>query len=274
VRQQFTSKERDIETGLDYFLARYYSSTQGRFTGIDPGNFQARLDLMDPQSWNAYSYVNNNPLTRIDPDGKGFLDKLKNWILYDMWAEEEEVKREEEKRRQILATEQQNGDGDLIIENLGGDMVRVLGPGDSANNLTRMQVFFWTNRLMTIEEQGGGRRPLRPGEIVYDAASVGRPALRGDPYHPDSVTQRQNTQLSQLRERMQSIGREAERLGFNGRIAPQRAPFNSHGQEVFSDGRRYITRDVDSHIGGVWKMFDKAGRRLGTYDANLNRIGP
>src|SRR5256884_5379746 len=31
VRQKFTSKERDIETGLDYFEARYFSSLQGRF---------------------------------------------------------------------------------------------------------------------------------------------------------------------------------------------------------------------------------------------------
>src|SRR5688572_33051015 len=66
VRQQFTSKERDIETGLDYFGARYYSSTQGRFSGVDPGNYQARLDLSAPQSWNAYSYVDNNPLVRVD----------------------------------------------------------------------------------------------------------------------------------------------------------------------------------------------------------------
>jgi RHS repeat-associated protein len=35
-RQKFTQKERDNETGLDYFLARYYSSTQGRFTSPDP----------------------------------------------------------------------------------------------------------------------------------------------------------------------------------------------------------------------------------------------
>jgi RHS repeat-associated protein len=35
VRQKFTDKERDAETGLDYFLARYYSSTQGRFTSPD-----------------------------------------------------------------------------------------------------------------------------------------------------------------------------------------------------------------------------------------------
>ena len=42
-RQQFTAKERDVETGLDYLLARYYSANQGRFTGVDPGNYQARL---------------------------------------------------------------------------------------------------------------------------------------------------------------------------------------------------------------------------------------
>jgi len=65
-RQQFTDKERDIETGLDYFLARYYSSTQGRFTSVDPGSFVPA----DPQNWDRYSYVQNNPLKFIDPTGK------------------------------------------------------------------------------------------------------------------------------------------------------------------------------------------------------------
>ena len=51
------------------------------------------------------------------------------------------------------------------------------------------------------------------------------------------------------------------------------SPFNSHGQPVFKRGNRYITPDVDQHKGGVWKMFDQKGRRLGTYDENLNRIG-
>jgi RHS repeat-associated protein len=36
LRQKFTRKERDVETGLDYFIHRYYSSTQGRFTSADP----------------------------------------------------------------------------------------------------------------------------------------------------------------------------------------------------------------------------------------------
>ena len=67
VRQQFTSKERDAETGLDYFLARYFASTQGRFTSTDPLQASARNGT--PQSWNRYSYVLNNPLNLIDPSG-------------------------------------------------------------------------------------------------------------------------------------------------------------------------------------------------------------
>ena len=271
VRQQFTSKERDSETGLDYFFARSYSSTQGRFTGVDPDNYQAYQDLAAPQSWNAYSYVNNNPLSRVDPDGRGILTKIKNRLLWGVWGEEADVQREEDKRRQMLLNEQKENGGVLIIENLGGDLVMV----DPAN-MSRLHVFFWSDRLMDIWEQGGRSRPLTPEESanVIMGASMGRPALKNDPYHPDQVAQRQSQELQSLRERMQSLGREAERLGFKRRIAPQKAPFNSHGQEVFSNGRRFITRDIDGHSGGVWKMFDRAGNRLGTFDANLNRIGP
>lgn len=66
VRQKFTSKERDNETGLDYFLARYYSSTQGRFTSADNIAFSKGTN---PQNWNLYAYTSNNPLARVDADG-------------------------------------------------------------------------------------------------------------------------------------------------------------------------------------------------------------
>ena len=68
-----TSKERDIETGLDYFGARYYASTQGRFTSTDPKPV-TKESFLNPQRWNLYVYVNNNPLSAVDPngaDGKG-----------------------------------------------------------------------------------------------------------------------------------------------------------------------------------------------------------
>ena len=68
VRQKFTQKERDSETGLDYFGARYYMSTQGRF--VSPDAFEKDSYLDDPQSWNKYVYVRNNPLYFIDPSGQ------------------------------------------------------------------------------------------------------------------------------------------------------------------------------------------------------------
>ena len=69
---KFTGKERDAESGNDYFGARYYASSMGRFLSPDwsakiaPVPY-AKLD--NPQSLNLYSYVWNNPLTRNDPDG-------------------------------------------------------------------------------------------------------------------------------------------------------------------------------------------------------------
>jgi len=67
-RQKFTGYERDNETGLDYAQARYYASTQGRF--ISPDNFLNDTHVSDPQSWNLYAYVRNNPLNRVDPSGE------------------------------------------------------------------------------------------------------------------------------------------------------------------------------------------------------------
>jgi RHS repeat-associated protein len=78
VRQQFNQKERDNETGLDFFEARYFSSTQGRFTSPDPYNpvvdSQEEDDLEEylgqPQNWNRYTFVWNNPLRFVDPNGE------------------------------------------------------------------------------------------------------------------------------------------------------------------------------------------------------------
>jgi RHS repeat-associated protein len=65
-----SGKERDAETGLDYFLARYYSGAQGRFLSVDPENAGAKRN--DPQSWNAYAYSRNNPLSYTDPSGEAY----------------------------------------------------------------------------------------------------------------------------------------------------------------------------------------------------------
>ena len=71
--RKFTGKERDSESGLDNFGARYDASSLGRFMSPDPvSSVGLPIDARDPQSWNAYSYVRNNPLNLTDPDGTVF----------------------------------------------------------------------------------------------------------------------------------------------------------------------------------------------------------
>jgi RHS repeat-associated protein len=68
VRQKFEQYERDSETGLDFAGSRYFASIQGRFTS--PDDFFNDSHPADPQSWNLYTYVRNNPLKYIDPTGR------------------------------------------------------------------------------------------------------------------------------------------------------------------------------------------------------------
>jgi len=67
LRCKFTGKERDAESGLDNFGARYDSSSLGRFMTPDPLLNSGRPG--SPQTWNRYSYALNNPLKIVDPFG-------------------------------------------------------------------------------------------------------------------------------------------------------------------------------------------------------------
>jgi RHS repeat-associated protein len=78
---RYTNKERDTESGNDYFLARYYNSNTGRFLSPDWSAKEEPVpyaQLTDPQSLNLYSYVENNPMRKVDLDGHDFWDKLNN----------------------------------------------------------------------------------------------------------------------------------------------------------------------------------------------------
>src|ERR1700728_1015883 len=71
-RHNFTGKERDQESGNDYFGARYYSSTMGRFLSPDWSKNPEGVpyaDFTNPPSLNLYQYEGNNPLARADKDG-------------------------------------------------------------------------------------------------------------------------------------------------------------------------------------------------------------
>lgn len=139
IRQKFTGYERDNETGLDYAEARYYSSTMGRFTSIDPKMASARIWM--PQSWNRYSYVLNNPLRYIDPLGNQDQDPNKlpkpdkdNKLVnpdgtpYVLPPETVTIKAKAPKTPEILG----GGWGDGIAPIIGGAAGTVAGGGAAA----------------------------------------------------------------------------------------------------------------------------------------------
>ena len=70
---KFTSKERDTESNLDNFGARYDSSILGRFMSPDPKILTIK-HIANPQKWNNYAYTINNPLRYFDPDGMQEID--------------------------------------------------------------------------------------------------------------------------------------------------------------------------------------------------------
>ena len=68
-KRKFSDKERDEETGLDYFGARYYAHMKYRWISIDPLLIK-RNEPNPPAHWNLYSYCLNNPLRYKDPTGR------------------------------------------------------------------------------------------------------------------------------------------------------------------------------------------------------------
>jgi RHS repeat-associated protein len=121
---KFTGKERDAETGLDYFGARYFSGAQGRFTS--PDKPFADQHVHDPQSWNLYSYARNNPLRYIDDDGEA----VKETIVYKTY--DVRGKTAAEAHANALAASGISADGQPMMGSTSGPMKianMVIDPG-------------------------------------------------------------------------------------------------------------------------------------------------
>jgi RHS repeat-associated protein len=96
-KKQFTGHERDAES-LDYMHARFYAPYMGRFLSVDPNAFwelqggseenraKFRSYLRHPQRWNRYAYVSNNPINKIDPDGRE-----ENFYMEQLFREQQMV---------------------------------------------------------------------------------------------------------------------------------------------------------------------------------------
>jgi uncharacterized protein YukE len=107
---------------------------------------------------------------------------------------------------------------------------------------------------------------LGPEILLTPPGDVGPEILKtpvGEPGPPINY----DTQNPKTKE---EIDEQAGILGYNKKISPQKAPFNSHGMPVYTDGKEYITPDRDAHnVTSGWKVFNRRGQRTGTWNWDL-----
>jgi RHS repeat-associated protein len=167
---KFTGKKRDIETGLDYFGARYYSNGLGRWVSADWSAAPVPVpyaDFGDPQSLNLYSYVRGLPTSRIDADGHccapyEIADKVDAWIDMSVKATSDRAP----SLNPVAAA------GNVFVTGSAGDLVKgftnILRLGESVGALPENAST--TEKIIAGAEEGG-----RVGGIILTVVGVASP---------------------------------------------------------------------------------------------------
>ncbi len=211
----FTSYERDQESGNDYALARSYASNQGRFLAPDP----LEGAVGDPQSWNRYAYVENDPIDLSDPSGQGFWDDLGHALL------------------------------NLVSAFAGGEFARAVGgilpaPPSQCANLTTC-----TGPPIIFSENGGqngtqdptaqnttpqyqnpqNEAEARLSNVVYNETSSLRPDPKSKPGQGGSAEA-----LQDAREGVAEVANRVIDSGHPGRVAP--SELNDKDRRALSSG--------------------------------------
>ncbi|MFD7939027.1 RHS repeat-associated core domain-containing protein [Streptomyces sp. NPDC059755] len=121
--------------------------------------------------------------------------------------------------------------------------------------------------------RGKGKTPTSsaiPEELPMKPGYKPAPFIPKDPYSPESVKDRQkyNESIYPV-----STADRAAQLGYHTVIKANRVEFDTHKQDAYFNGKNYISPDVDGHnVTNGWKMFNRQGRRIGTYDSELNYL--
>ena len=258
---KFTGKERDSESGLDYFGARFDASSMGRFMTPDPlpwphwqnGSKAERRRfvefLANPQNFNMYSYVRNNPLNSIDPNGED---------VYVVLYTRGNSKGDDELKRAAQTKVNQ-------IENSKGfdpkkDTVLVAGVSTKADV---------TNAFKAANALGktyGGVQELD----MFSHSGIEGPVLHGgqvDALHPNGSTQFSGSELKSLPGLNWNQGASATFFGCNTTTFAGQFANDEHVRSFGTTGSSYFSSRPD-------RMAPDTGGSLYMIDSYFNRVVP
>jgi RHS repeat-associated protein len=205
----FTGKDRDGETGLDYFIARYYSGAQGRFTSTDPLNIPNLQQLApekfakvtaNPQNWNAYTYAHNNPLAKLDPDGFLTIVVPGTWNNHQAWEDSEFRKR----------VERSFGEKAIVVNNAGmkNDKAARTATAKMIQDLVKNHKFAEGEKLNIVAHSHGGNAVFEAtknmDQKIDNLVTLGTP-IRGD-YRPDFAKVDNFLNVFSRNDQVQTIG--------------------------------------------------------------------
>jgi RHS repeat-associated protein len=172
ISHKFTGKERDTESGLDNFGKRYFGSSMGRFMSPDPPLLDQHI--ADPQSWNLYSYVRNNPLSFVDPTGNSV----------ELLGDEDQRKKELALLQKSLGNDQaasnlyinkvKDGDKTRYFVGIKGDVGDFMKQGEISHDLANLV------QNKNVVEFGITSKDLsgQGGAVTYEKGEVGNQNVR------------------------------------------------------------------------------------------------
>jgi RHS repeat-associated protein len=224
----------DSDIGMYYVRARYYDPKLRRFISEDPIGLAGGI--------NAFAFAGGDPINVSDPSG---LDPC-------------------------TAEQYDHGWRDVQVGVEGGpdSKTECMSPaGAPPIVITGQAPGFWDSFLSNLwnseEILSTQNVDEVPGNhvVVASIIPIGSPGGFGGGSR--AAARLTTSQAEDL----------AEWLGYTKRVKD--APFFSKGQAVFTNGKNFITQDIDMHkIEATWKMFDRYGKRVGTYTYDLlTRLG-
>jgi len=184
--KKFTAHERDSDPGLtgtplDYMHARYYGGTVGRFLSVDPAR-DIKRTMVQPQLWNRYAYALNNPMVRIDPDGRR--DKIYVFSSNGVWDSDVSKKQIEQAGHDLKkatsvvrrATKQEIQSGAKNVDKSGTDIVVITGHTvDNGKEGAHQEVATWKavgHDTLTVNEIADALEGSKPQAVILLGCST------------------------------------------------------------------------------------------------------